>query len=199
MQLILVIVSAHYLSATIPAFAIVVYILQKVYLRTSRRLRLLELEAKAPLYTHFTETIEGITTIRAFGWEDRFLDRGMGLLDSSQRPFYLLYNVQFWLNLVLNLLVASLAVVLLGMIVALKESTNAGFVGVALSTLMAFNQSLTSLLKYWTLLEISIGAVERVKTFSEVTKLEQDGGEPVPGPWPSSGGINIKSLEASYE
>ncbi len=42
-----------YLTITIPLLFIVVYCLQHVYLRTSRQLRFLDLEAKSPLYSHF--------------------------------------------------------------------------------------------------------------------------------------------------
>ena len=47
---------AQYVAVMIPPLAIVLYIIQFFYLRTSRQLRVRELEAKAPLFTLFTET-----------------------------------------------------------------------------------------------------------------------------------------------
>lgn len=46
------------------------YLLQSFYLQTSRQDRLLEIEAKAPLYAHFGESVAGASTIRVFGWRD---------------------------------------------------------------------------------------------------------------------------------
>lgn len=41
--------AAPYLAVTFPFLAALLYVLQKFYLRTSRQLRLLDLEAKSPL------------------------------------------------------------------------------------------------------------------------------------------------------
>jgi ATP-binding cassette subfamily C (CFTR/MRP) protein 1 len=55
------------------AMADIKLVLQKYYLRTSRQMRLLDLEAKSPLYSHFLESLTGLVEIRAFGWRDNFL------------------------------------------------------------------------------------------------------------------------------
>ena len=67
MQLVLVAMGSGYMAAVVPPLLIIFYFLQTFYLQTSRQIRLLDLEAKSPLYQQFTETLEGITTIRAFG------------------------------------------------------------------------------------------------------------------------------------
>jgi ATP-binding cassette subfamily C (CFTR/MRP) protein 1 len=41
----------------LPLYILLIYIIQKVYLRTSRRLRLLELESQAAVYASFLETV----------------------------------------------------------------------------------------------------------------------------------------------
>lgn len=68
----------------------------------------MDLEAKAPLCTHFLETLAGITTVRAFGWSERYARKNNELLSESQAPFYLLSTIQNWLKLVLDLMVAGL-------------------------------------------------------------------------------------------
>jgi ATP-binding cassette subfamily C (CFTR/MRP) protein 1 len=45
-------------------------------------MRFLDLECKSPLYTHFAETIEGVSTIRAFGWQEPFMKINLELLDA---------------------------------------------------------------------------------------------------------------------
>jgi ATP-binding cassette subfamily C (CFTR/MRP) protein 1 len=110
----------------------VITVLQKYYLRTSRQLRLLDLEAKSPLYSHFIESLSGLVTIRAFGWADNFKELNLKLLDVSQKPYYLLFCVQRWLALVLDLIVAGLAVILMILVVKLRTDISGGFVGLAL-------------------------------------------------------------------
>ncbi|KAF3402447.1 Metal resistance protein YCF1 [Talaromyces pinophilus] len=80
MSAIFISVGAKYLAPLIPVAGFAVYLIQKFYLRTSRQLRLLDLETKSPLYTQFTETISGLTTVRAFGWQRYFQDEHQKLL-----------------------------------------------------------------------------------------------------------------------
>lgn len=75
-------------------------------------MRHLDLEAKSPLYRHFTETLNGVVTIQAFGWRPSFLKENHRLLDDSQKPYYLLFCIQRWLAVVMDLFVAGIATVL---------------------------------------------------------------------------------------
>ena len=45
------------LTATLPICIVVVYIVQRVYLRTSRQLRLLDLESQAAVFSSFLESV----------------------------------------------------------------------------------------------------------------------------------------------
>lgn len=108
----LISVGAQYFATIIPVCAVALYLLAKFYLRTSRQIRHLDLEAKSPLYTIFTDTIDGLVTIRAFGWKTAFLEDSLDLLDLSQKPYYLLFCIQRWLKIMLDLFVAAIAVVL---------------------------------------------------------------------------------------
>lgn len=54
----------------------------------------------------------------AFGWADNFEDRNLALLDSSQKPYYMLFCIQRWLGLILDLLVTALAVILMVLVVS---------------------------------------------------------------------------------
>ena len=119
-------------GATIPILGAVGYMVQRVYLRTSRQVRLMDLEAKAPLCTHFLESLAGIVTIRAFGWSSAYRNKNNVYLDQSQEPFYLLFAIQNWLNLVLQLMVAGLITVIVGLAVGLRSKVDPGYLGLAL-------------------------------------------------------------------
>ena len=53
------------------------------------------------------------------GLRGQEISNNAGLLEASQNPFYLLYRVQKWLALVLDLIVASLMVVSMTLFVKL--------------------------------------------------------------------------------
>ncbi|TGJ88504.1 hypothetical protein E0Z10_g256 [Xylaria hypoxylon] len=190
-----------YFAAVFPFVVFVLYLIQRFYLRTSRQLRLLELETSAPLFSHFIESLSGLVTIRAFGWTGGYTNKTNKLLDQSQKPFYLLLCIQRWLVLVLDLVVAGLAVLLVGLAVALRSKINPGFLGIALVQLTSLSHALTSLVQFWTLLETSLGAISRIKDFSETTPAEaiaEESSEP-PSNWPNQGALTFDSVSASYE
>ncbi|KAK1623308.1 ABC multidrug transporter [Colletotrichum phormii] len=199
-QALMIIPASYQLIAVFPFLGGVLWIIQRFYLRTSRQLRFLELDAKAPMYSQFLETLSGLSTIRAFGWQKDLTTLMRDRLDISQRPMYLLYGIQRWLTLVLDLTVAALAIVLISVAVALRGRVGAGFAGVALYNIMGLSSAMKAAITTWTLLETSIGAVARVKTFAEQTPGESQAEEPQTPPesWPGSGAISLHNVTASY-
>jgi hypothetical protein len=51
-------------------------------------------------------------------------------LDNSQRPFYLLYSIQHWLNLVLDLIIAALVTIIMAPATQLPD-ISAGALGLS--------------------------------------------------------------------
>jgi ATP-binding cassette subfamily C (CFTR/MRP) protein 1 len=199
-QAALIATGSSYMGITIPFLVAVVYILQKVYLRTSRQLRYMDLEERSPLYSHFLETLDGLSTIRAFGWQDESRATNIRLLDRSQRPYYLLYCIQRWLNLALDLIVAIMAVIVMALATQLRSTTSAGAIGIALNSILGFNASLSNLVDVWTQLETSLGAIVRIKDFETKTPSENLPGEEgvPPAEWPSKGAVELRNITAQY-
>jgi ABC-type multidrug transport system fused ATPase/permease subunit len=192
--------STGYVAIAFPFLIALFFYIQRGYLRTSRQLRLLDLEQKAPVYTQFLETLTGLVTIRAFGWSRSAVTLNHSLIDKSQQPFYLLLMVQQWLALVLNLVTAALAILVVGLAVKLRDSVSAGLTGVSLVQLITLAETLKLLIQFWTSLETSLGAVARIRNFSEETPDERQPGEDQlpPEQWPACGSIEMHRVSASY-
>ncbi|RCI13536.1 hypothetical protein L249_5547 [Ophiocordyceps polyrhachis-furcata BCC 54312] len=191
---------ATYVGAVIPLCILAIYVLQKYYLRTSRQMRLLDLEAKTPLYRQFTETSAGIVTVRAFGWKEDVLAEHLQQLDHSQKPYYMMFCIQRWLNVVLDVFVAALAIVLVGFALGFSSAATQGSIGLALLNVVEFSQSLSKLINSWTGLETSLGAIARLKDFLAQTKTEDsevDKATP-PDAWPARGSIDMMGVTAKY-
>jgi ATP-binding cassette subfamily C (CFTR/MRP) protein 1 len=191
---------ASYVGAAIPLCLLVLWVIQRFYLRTSRQLRFLDLEAKTPLYTQFTEMLSGLATIRAFGWSPAFLADSVRLLDTSQKPFYTMFCVQRWLGVVLDLFVAGMAVVLVTAALRATGTTSQGAIGLAMVNLIGFNQTLSLFLDSWTKLETSLGAIARLKWVTNNVPNENKQGENgVPeSDWPLRGAVTFDNVTASY-
>ncbi|KAJ4116110.1 hypothetical protein NW768_011082 [Fusarium equiseti] len=200
-EMILIAVGSYYTAIAFPFLFATLWIVQHTYLRTSRQLRFMDLEAKSPLYALFTESITGLVTLRAFGWRDALEKRHHELLDRSQRPFYLLYAVQRWLTLVLDMIVTVIAVLVVVIVTQLRGILPAGLIGVALVNIIQFSQHLKLLMTFWTTLETHIGAISRIKSFTTETASEHElqEKEQPPSVWPSEGAIVFDGLWAGYK
>lgn len=209
-EVVLTCIASSYLALSIPFLVLTLYLLQRVYRATSRQLRVLELQLKGPLFGGFLDTFAGLATIRAFSWTSTAERQLLASLDVSQRPYYLLFCLQRWLTLVLDLVTAGLATLLMGLAVVLRDSMDAGFLGVAMVSVMSFGQIVSALILQWTNLDTSLGSVRRIADFTG-TALEQSeeserisetaplNGEPRAAvDWPSAGEVIFSDVAASY-
>ncbi|KAF4957433.1 hypothetical protein FSARC_11314 [Fusarium sarcochroum] len=199
-EMILIAVGSYYTAIAFPFLFAALWVVQHTYLRTSRQLRFMDLEAKSPLYALFTESVTGLATLRAFGWRGALEKKHHDLLDRSQRPFYLLYAVQRWLTLVLDMIVTAIAVLVMVLVTQLRGVLPTGLIGVALVNIIQFSQHLKLLMTFWTNLETHIGAISRIKSFTTHTDSEHEPQEKEQPPsiWPSKGTIVFDNVSAGY-
>ncbi|KAE8345516.1 hypothetical protein BDV24DRAFT_178254 [Aspergillus arachidicola] len=125
----------------------------------------------------------------------------LGTIDASQKPAYLLVCLQQWLNLVLDLVIAFVAVGLVALAVASRGTETSTAVGLSLNMIILANTTLLRLVESWTSLEVSLGAIARLRSVVTETPREESTGEQKlspPANWPVSGSIVVHGLEASY-
>lgn len=196
-QCIVVTIQSNYAGFAILAIAVVIGIFHEFYLRTSRRLRLLEIESRSPVLSLLLECLDGNATVRAFGWAAWYLRRGIEVLEKSQLPFHLLQTAQVTLNLSVDLFAAVLAVVVISIAVGTSSATGSS-IGLALFSIVGLGQSVKGVVYFWSTLEITLGAVARIREFTSETKLENDT-DTMPDPqWPSDGSIRFQNVTVSY-
>lgn len=61
---------------------------QSFYVATSCQLRRLEAVSRSPIYTHFNETVQGASVIRAFGEQSRFIQQANKRVDFNQTSYF---------------------------------------------------------------------------------------------------------------
>lgn len=191
---------AKYAAAIIPLFVFIMFGIQRFYLRTSRQLRLLDLEVRSPLNTLFMETTSGIQHIRSFQWQQQFKEQLFDTLDHAQKPYYYVFCAQAWLALVMDLCTLAIALTLISLALKFTGMTNESAVGLALLNLVTFSTNLSPTIQSWVNVEVTLGAVARVKAFVTNAPQEQDGPDvsPLPDVWPTEGAIRFNSVTARY-
>lgn len=171
-QLVVVCVNVKYMTAALPIYIGVFWALKAFCTRTSQRLRVMDIESRAPLFSNLMETMTGLVTIRAFGFQNKHREINHHNLCETQKPFYLLLTTQRWLTVTLDLVLAGFAVVLMGIGVGTMGQISPSSMGLALVNTISLGSSVKMLVTYWTGLEVSLGAISRVKHFIEETTSE---------------------------
>lgn len=83
-------------------FAVIIsflyYLVGYFYLTLSRELKRFESVTKSPIHQHFSESLSGVATIRAYGIESRFMKQNLQAIDNNNRPFFYLWVANRWLS-----------------------------------------------------------------------------------------------------
>ncbi|XP_057363418.1 ATP-binding cassette sub-family C member 8 isoform X5 [Manis pentadactyla] len=90
-------VTPVFLVALLP-LAVICYFIQKYFRVASRDLQQLDDTTQLPLLSHFAETVEGLTTIRAFRYEARFQQKLLEYTDSNNIASLFLTAANRWLE-----------------------------------------------------------------------------------------------------
>ncbi|KAK8112179.1 ABC transporter [Apiospora kogelbergensis] len=170
------------------------------YLRASRDLKRLESVNRSPLFQQFGETLSGVTTIRAYGDERRFIRENLTKINTQARPFIYLWAANRWLAFrtdVLGDLVAFFAGVFVIFSLGKIEASSAGL---SLSYAITFSENMLWLVRLYAMNEQNMNSVERVKEYLDV---EQEA-EPIneknrpPANWPAHGSVEFISYSTRY-
>ena len=87
----------------IPTLGAYIYFVQ-LYRQVSRESKRLESVARSPVFAHYSETLGGISTIRAYAAEERFTTTNMHLVDALNEAYYLNKVADRWLAVRLELI-----------------------------------------------------------------------------------------------
>jgi ATP-binding cassette subfamily C (CFTR/MRP) protein 1 len=87
------------------------------------------------------------------------------------------------------------------MAVVFRGHISGAQVGIALNIMLVANTTLLKLVESWTTLEISLGAIARLKTLEKMTPFEGGMASNLDPPdnWPSRGHVEFKNITASYQ
>ena len=176
--------------------------IQAKYRPASRDLKRIGSVAMSPIYTHYSETLSGVTTIRAMQAVPRFMRENMERLESSLKTNYSGQAASQWLELRLQMI--GCGVVTGVAVIAVVEhhiaGANPGLVGLAISYALGITGKLSGLVSSFTETERELVAVERCGQYLKQVKQEQTKGTITsPYNWPSEGVISMRSVAMRYQ
>ncbi|KAJ3416858.1 hypothetical protein HDV05_008443 [Chytridiales sp. JEL 0842] len=177
------------------------YFCQLVYRTSSRELKRVESVSRSPLYAHISESISGLSTIRAYGEQTRFTERAERLIDSNGTPLFLLYSGQRWIQLRLEMIGNILVFFVAIFAAADRFSVNPSQIGLALSYLLQTTSLLNMAIFQAVEAEVQLNAVERLVEYVKLPSEEEDRPDFIvpPTEWPSKGEIRFENVKMRYQ
>jgi ABC-type multidrug transport system fused ATPase/permease subunit len=156
----------YVMLALIP-LGIAYYFIQRYYISTSRQLRRIQSNARSPVIGHFSETLSGSSSIRAYGMTKRFIDESNLRVDIHHNTTYESTVANRWLATRLEFLGYSIVLIDALFIVFTRESVSPGVAGLTLSYAMKITGTLNQLVTASTTLETDIVSVERCVEYTQ--------------------------------
>ncbi|XP_032733915.1 multidrug resistance-associated protein 1-like isoform X2 [Lontra canadensis] len=173
--------------------------IQRYYVASSRQIRRLAGASRSPIISHFSETLSGVSTIRAFGHEQRFIQQNKEVVNENLVCFYNNVISNRWLSVRLeflgNLMVffAALLAVLAG------KSIDSAIVGLSISYALNITQSLNFWVRKACEIETNAVSIERVCEYENMDKeAPWIMSKRPPSQWPEKGIVEFINYQAQY-
>ncbi|KAI9807288.1 MAG: hypothetical protein M1833_000031 [Piccolia ochrophora] len=179
---------------------IMYFALGMFYINSSRDLKRLESIQRSPLYQQFGETLSGITTIRAYGDERRFIRENLHRVNTHNRPFIYLWGTNRWLGLRVDVVGAFVSFFAGAFVILNVKTIDPGAAGLSLTYAITFNENVLWLVRLYAVNEQNLNSVERIKEYLDV---EQEAKPVIPetqpaANWPSKGTVQFINYSTRY-
>ncbi|XP_072498338.1 ATP-binding cassette sub-family C member 10 isoform X1 [Notamacropus eugenii] len=190
-----------WLLLLLPPLGSLYYSVQRHYRASSRELRRLSSLTLSPLYTHLSESLAGLSIIRAACATCRFEEENEKLLELNQRCQFAASACLQWLDIRLQLMGATVvsAIAVIALIQHHQHLANPGLVGLSLSYALSLTGLLSGLVSSFTQTEAMMVSVERLEEYSCDLPSEPQGQHIQVGVgWLSQGHVEFQDVVLAY-
>ncbi|KAF8548045.1 P-loop containing nucleoside triphosphate hydrolase protein [Imleria badia] len=173
------------------------------YLSTSRELKRLDAVSKSPIFAWFSESLSGLSTIRAYNQQALFTAQNAHRIDRNQMCYLPSTTVNRWLAVRLEFLgsVIILGTAFLAVAAVATSNVDAGLVGMVLSYALSTTGALNWLVRSASEVEQNVVSVERITHYANDLPSEAPRELPdnkPPTGWPGAGEVEFREYSMRY-
>ncbi|XP_059168823.1 multidrug resistance-associated protein 1-like [Physella acuta] len=176
-------------------------IVQQYYIRTSCQLRRITSKNRSPVFAHFSETLSGLTVIRAHRQQLRFTQDSHMKVDFFQRPLMIMHATNNWMQTRLDIITYILIAGVTLFTIINRGEVAPGLVSLSITFVLMITNDMTLVTRMSSDLESNIISVERIQEYSLI-KSEAPWTLPddirLSGVWPLNGNIEFVNYSARY-
>ncbi|KAJ3359817.1 hypothetical protein HDU91_004794 [Kappamyces sp. JEL0680] len=183
---------------SVPVVASVFVYYGQLYLNVTRELKRLESVTKSPIYSQFSETLAGVSSIRAYEAGARFLKSNEDRLNTNNKSYMYMWTANRWLSLRTDFL--SYLIVFVSGLAIIFSGLEAGWAALLLNFSFDLTWQVKFVIRMHAQLEMNMNSVERVNEFSAIEQEPPaiiDNHRP-PQNWPHQGAIQVRDLSMRY-
>ncbi|CDZ96790.1 Multidrug resistance-associated protein/mitoxantrone resistance protein, ABC superfamily [Phaffia rhodozyma] len=182
----------------IPLF-LMYYFVATFYRASSREAKRIDSIMRSTIYAQFGESLGGMSSIRAYGAEQRFITRTENAVDVQNKCYFIMISLQRWLGIRLealgNLLV--LAISFFG--VGFRNTVSPAKLGVVLTYALALTQIFAQIINIFAQVEQDMNTAERVAYYAELpSEAAKSTADDPAQDWPSAGEIMLRNVVLKY-
>lgn len=176
---------------------------QLYFRRSNTELKRLDNISKSPVFAEFNQTLNGVSSVKAYRAEEQFVDRMAKLVDTNSQAMMQQQLLRWWLTVRLETLggviSCCIGVMALGFPGLIKDQ----YIPLSLNGAFALVGTLKWLVATASEVEATMSSVERINHYNyslppEETPEMMKKYKPVPKDWPSEGRIVAKDLQVRY-
>ncbi|CAG0894912.1 unnamed protein product [Darwinula stevensoni] len=188
-----------FLAAVIPIMT-AYYFVQNMYVSTARQLKRLESIWRSPIYSHFGDTVNGISSIRAYGREEQFIKESEEGVDNNNKCLCPRFTAASWLRVRLEALGGIIAFIASLLAVLGRSSLSPALAGLCITYAISISKTFNWMARMVSEVETNIVSVERIKEYCE-TPTEAPWEIPEKEPkedWPQEGRVSFREYQTRY-
>ncbi|XP_053313014.1 ATP-binding cassette sub-family C member 2-like [Spea bombifrons] len=197
--ILVIIYATPFFTLVIVPLALFYLLIQRYYIASSRQIRRLDGASRSPVISHFSETLLGVSTIRAYGHQERFINQNKDVLNENLVCYYNNVISNRWLAVRLEFLGNLMVFFAALFAVQAADKVNPGTVGLSITYALNITQTLNFWVRKACEIETNGVAIERL---CEYEQMEKEApwimSRRPPAEWPDKGVIAFENYQARY-
>ncbi|KAF9378719.1 hypothetical protein CPB97_009391 [Podila verticillata] len=179
--------------------------LRNLYMKSSRQVKRIESQERSPIYSHLSETLSGLISVRAFRKREEFMEEHLKTQEDHGRAFFTYLAMARWLGYRLDVVSALFLGITAVACVAARDTQQAARAGLAMSSVISLSGDLQWAIRMSVEAAILMVSVERMMEYAAVKPEESerhlfkaDGASVVPNGWPAEAKVMFSDMSLTY-